>query len=576
MPRRPEVCHAVHVPPTRPTHAPLRLALCFVTALGCGDDPASSLTGQVQPDLSDQVYDPQHLLQVEIEMAPAEWDTLREQGFSLFEFQSGEVGEFDYTFFDAAVTIDGERLTDVSVRKKGGLGSLSRHRPSLILDLDHNVEGQTHRSVKRLTLNNDKGNTAHNRQCMALELFTLAGLPASRCNLAHVTLNGQDLGTYSNVEPIRKPFLARHFADAEGNLYEGHEDGDFTAEGVERFQIKTNEDDNDRSDLRAVERALAADDSSVVEELSKVIDLDQFRRFWALETLTGNWDSYSGNTNNFYIYHDPTSDRFVFLPWSPDTAFTGGSPIDAYNETLTVYATSAIPNRLYNLPQERARFRELLAELNDTLWDTPALLSRLDELANLSTDAWPGAIEQQRNYLSTYSQRLRDELALEAPEWRLGGIDLTDPTCAGQLGAASGRFETTWIEGPLPFEPGHGEFQVTLEVSGQTLEATWFGASGRDPAGGGRGSSVLLLGALADGRVAFIQLNTGNLFAAGIEPFYSFETFGFVGLINTDGTLQLLGVLSEGQIDFESAGTRAGEPVVGTFEGQVYQTSCFE
>ena len=118
--------------------------------------------------------------------------------------------------------------------------------------------------------------------------------------------------------------------------------------------------------------------------------LDQFRRFWAIETLSGNWDSYSGNTNNFYLYHHPGSDRLLFLPWGTDTAFTGGSIIDAYNQTLTVYATGALANRLYNLPDERERFRALLGELNDSLWDADALEARLDELATLSSDAWPG------------------------------------------------------------------------------------------------------------------------------------------------------------------------------------------
>ena len=32
-----------------------------------------------------------------------------------------------------------------------------------------------------------------------------ARLPAPRCNLAHVVVNGEDLGTHSNVEPIDCP-----------------------------------------------------------------------------------------------------------------------------------------------------------------------------------------------------------------------------------------------------------------------------------------------------------------------------------------------------------------------------------
>lgn len=556
---------------------------------GCSDassavaDPAViDLEMAATDDSSDVVYEPGRRLEIEIEMAPADWDALREQGFSLFEFQRGEAGDFDYTFFDARVTIDGEELEGAAVRKKGGLGSLSRLRPSLIIDLDRNlvdpsVAAQRLHGVTRLTLNNDRSNPSHNRQCMAYEMFAQAGLPASRCNLARVLVNGADLGTFSNVEPVRKPLLRRLFGDDSGNLYEGREDGDFTESGVDRFQMKTNETSNDRSDLRAVANALAADDANVVAELERVVDLDRFRRFWAIETLTGNWDSYSGNTNNFYLYHDPASDRLVFLPWGTDTAFTGGSIIDSYNQTLTVYATGALANRLYNLPEERSRFRALLGELNDSLWDAGALEARLDQLAALSTDAWPGAVEAQREFIRTHSGALRDELALPAPEWRLGGIDLTGP-CRGAIGKLSGRFETTFVEGALQPDPGATGFDATLTIDGRALEATWFGIAGRDPVAADPSGSVQLLGVTADQHTLFVGLQLPPVaFSPGRHPFYNFETVGFAAYSSpAQPNGLLLGFVSDGAVTFEAASLAAGAPIVGSVEGEVFQTNCFE
>ena len=564
-----------------PAGARRRLGAGVVVGLGallagCGDEGTPSSEGPPAADESGALYDPERRLEIEIEMAPADWDALREQGFSLFEFQRGEAGDFDYTFFDADVSIDGARAPAASVRKKGGLGSLSRIRPSLILDLDRSDPDGSISGVNRLTLNNDRSSPSHNRQCMAYELFTQAGLPASRCNLAHVVVNGVDLGTFSNVEPIRKPLLRRLFGDDSGNLYEGREDGDFTSYGVERFQIKTNEATADRSDLRAVAAALAADDANVVSELERLIDLDGFRRFWALETLTGNWDSYSGNTNNFYVYHDPESDRLVFLPWGTDTAFTGGSIVDAYNQTLTVYATGALANRLYNLPAERARFRALLAELNDTLWDAGALEARLDELAAASTDAWPGAVEAQREFLRTHSDALRAELAQPAPEWRLGGIDLSGP-CRGQLGSVSGRFDTAFVSGPL--QPGtEGTFEATLNIDGQALEATWLGVAGRDPAGPDPSGSVQLFGATADGRGLFIGLQLPpSAISPGVQPFYNFESVGFAAYTSAAQPAGLLlGFVNEGAVSFEAASLTPGARIAGSFEGQVFQTNCYE
>lgn len=555
------------------------LVLAFGALLsGCGDGAVpGDGPGPLAADETDLVYEPERLLQVEIEMAESDWDALREQGFSLFEFQRGEAGDFDYTFHDASVSVDGVRLTRASVRKKGGLGSLSRLRPSLIVDLDRTVPGQAVHGVSRLTLNNDRSSPAHNRQCMAYELFRQAGLPASRCNLAHVIVNGMDLGTFSNVEPIRKPLLRRLFGDDSGNLYEGREDGDFTAAGVERFQVKTNEATNDRSDLRAVARALEAGDEDVVRELERVIDLDQFRRFWAIETLTGNWDSYSGNTNNFYVYHEPASDRLVFLPWGTDTAFTGGSIIDSYNQTLTVYATGALANRLYDLPTERERFRATLGQLNDELWDAPRLEARLDALAALSTDAWPGAVEAQRAFLRTHSDALRTELAAPAPEWRLGGIDQVGP-CRGELGTVSGRFDTAFVSGPLAPSPGAGLFEVSLSVAGQALDSSWVGVAGRDPDGADPSGAVQLLGTTADARTLFIGLQLPpGAFVPGRHPFYNFESVGFAAYVSEARSAgMLLGFVSEGAVTFDAASLVPGAPVTGAFEGQLFQTNCYE
>jgi hypothetical protein len=534
------------------------------------------MTQQAAADPTDVVYDAGRRLEIDIEMAPADWDALKDQGFSLFEFQRGEAGDFDYTFFDASVTIDGQRLEGVSVRKKGGLGSLSRLRPSLIIDLDRNVDGQALAGVSRLTLNNDRSSPSHNRQCMAFELYAQAGLPASRCNLAHVLVNGTDLGTFSNVEPIRKPLLRRLFGNDSGNLYEGREDGDFTAAGVERFQMKTNETTNDRSDLRAVVRALEADDASVVGQLEQLVDLDRFRRFWALETLTGNWDSYSGNSNNFYVYHDAASDRLVFLPWGTDTAFTGGSVVDSYNQTLTVYATGALANRLYNLPEERTRFRALLGELNDTLWDADVLVARLDELAASSTDGWPGDLEAQREFLLTHSDDLRAELELPAPEWRLGGIDLAGP-CRGMIGSVTGRFDTSFVAGPVQASAA-GAFEAAVTVGGQALDAAWIGAAGRDPAGADPSGSVQLLGTTADGRTLFIGLQLpAAAFAPGRQPFYSFESVGFAAFVSpAQPAGLLLGFVSEGAVTFSAASLEPGARITGEVEGELFQTNCLE
>ena len=95
-----------------------------------------------------------------------------------------------------------------------------------------------------------------------------------------------DLGLYVHAEEIKKPFLARHFNSAKGNLYEGTV-SDFTPNFRRTLEKKTNEDADEWSDIDAVVAALQDPSDAGLEALSKAVDLDRFLSFWATEVLVG-------------------------------------------------------------------------------------------------------------------------------------------------------------------------------------------------------------------------------------------------------------------------------------------------
>jgi spore coat protein CotH len=41
--------------------------------------------------------------------------------------------------------------------------------------------------------------------------------------------------------------------------------------------------------------------------------VDRFISFIAMEMLTSHWDGYAAAVNNFRIYHDPKTDKLVFI-----------------------------------------------------------------------------------------------------------------------------------------------------------------------------------------------------------------------------------------------------------------------
>ena len=220
------------------------------------------------------------VLDISIEIAPEDWDTLRHQTRT-FDDLMAEIEEFGlsrpfadiYTWFSGTVTIDGETHTDVGVRKKGFLGSQSDTKPSLKLRYDKYVDGQSLGGVmERMTLNNSIQDASMVNTCLSYQVFAAAGLPSPRCNFATVSVNGKDLGLYVHVEEIKAPFLSRHFDSADGNLYEGTV-SDFTAEYRGTFEKKTNEDAEGWADVDAVVAALLDPSDAGLVALSEIVDL---------------------------------------------------------------------------------------------------------------------------------------------------------------------------------------------------------------------------------------------------------------------------------------------------------------
>jgi spore coat protein CotH len=552
--------------------------LSSLAALACSDaaSPASRPAGEGAraPATLDALYAPEHRLEVRVELAPADWQSLRAEGRSLFDGFLGESEEFAYTELVGSVSVDGERFENVSVRKKGFLGSLSRPRPSLKLDFgeveDAPPDGSAPRAFERLTLNNNRQDYSRSRTCMAYRLFERAGLPAPRCNLAHVVVNGEDLGTYANVEPIRKPLLARHFGDASGKLYEG-QIVDFSADEIGALEAK-NEAAEDRAEVDRLVAALGAGDDELVARLSEVLDLDRFRDFWAMETLSGHWDGYSGNRNNYYLYVDPASGLLQFIPWGTDGAFAEAIPGDARNTSAVVYARALLARRLYALPAERARFRERLAELVDQAWDPGVLIDELDGLSALAPDTLPEAVDTLRDHLAQHPERVRTQLAAPAPDW-IDNAAETSP-CFGTIGDFDIEFVTDY--GDLAaLDPAFGSFEVGLAMDGRQLPTGfWFGRAGPDPAAEAPTIAVRALTFFEDGRGVFLQLNVPpSEFSPGDRPFHGFESGGLVVALDGDAS-RFVGFISEGTIELTAAGTEPGAPVRGRAHGQLLQTGC--
>ncbi len=578
-----------------------RIVTLMVAALApaCGpgevldEGPADVVPPAV--DLTTQLFRPDHVLEIEITLAAGDWAELRQQSRSVWDILgnsclSPPVSPF--TYFPGDVRIDGELVETIGVRKKGFFGSLDNVRPSLKLKLDEYVDGQRLFGSDNLTLNNNKSDPSNVKQCLGYRVFAAAGLPAPRCGFAHVTVNGEDLGVYTHVEAIKKAFLARHFADARGNLYEGAL-SDFRPGWVDTFQRKTNELDGDRSDIEALVPVLELPDAELEAALADHVDLDHFATFWAAEFLVGHLDGYARNTNNFYLYSDPATGKLWFIPWGIDSilsSYDGTLPWEEQTPPWLVWAEGVLARRLYL--HDPARYFGALDVVLGVAWDEVALLAELERLAAMLTP-YVGAAAESGNQAAL--QAVRDFIAgrraaIEAhrvgspPVWPL---PLRDPWCVDVLGAISGEFATTW--GTLgmadPFSQGSATLSLTIGAVPEPVPDAVTALAGLDAS---TGEHVLQVAAFRDPDtidIAHMVINPALLVPGTSQTFDWVKLSGYAlrivfpppdcvpppGETECPPTVTLLGAIGDGVLELSQASTNPGAPVIGTLSAVLYE-----
>ena len=520
------------------------VALVLLLLAACGVDGGTTVASNsdlrfVQPDLSDQLFQRNEIVQVDIKMDPDDYDILRQEGRYLATLATGCAAEFEYSHFNATVAVNGQVLDDVDIRKKGYLGSLSARRPSFKLNFDERKPGRRHYGLERMTLNNNNQDSSNTHTCMAYELFREAGVVAPRCNFARVSVNGKDLGTYSHVESIKKAFLKRNFDNDAGNLYEA-QGADFGEKRQDNFQLKTNRAINDRSDLSAVVSALSATDENLPGLLSQLVDLDAFITFWAMEAITGHWDGATSNANNYFTYNNPDNGRFYYIPWGTDAALEQRSLLNPNTGPLWRYTN--IPARLYKIAEYKAKYDARVLELLDQLWDADLLDAEVDRIRDL-TGTPEENMRQVRAFIREYDGKIRATIAGERTQRENTIVDQATVcddsgymTLTGDIVNGSGTVQWVDLNGDL----------IIVQVTAST------------PAAGGGGipgdSVFISLSGFVDGSfIVFPVLIEKDEFGQLEIPLQGATTMILRGALEGGTNFQINGVSGAGIISFDEA-----------------------
>jgi spore coat protein CotH len=287
--------------------------------------------------------------------------------------------------YDNGITED--TLQNIGFRLRGNTSRYSAKK-SFKINFSHFVNGRTYDGEEELNLNGSHNDPTMVREKLFYDLWNGMGMPARKTAFVNLYINGNYYGLYTNLEEYDEIFLQNRFGNSSGNLYKctypasldylGTDQQSYknivssAATGGRAYELETNTDADDYSDfvhLVTVINETAIDDLPC--ELEKIFDVDSYLRAYALDVSSGNWDDYSFNQNNYYLYHNPATGKFIFLAYDCDNTF-GVDFVGVDWGTRNIYSwfDSSYPltARIMQVPEYKDRFSYYLNQLlNDVL-----------------------------------------------------------------------------------------------------------------------------------------------------------------------------------------------------------------
>ena len=390
------------------------------------------------------------------------------------------------------------RLTNVGVRYKGNSSSNPRqtHKRSFLIKFSEFTKDQRLLGLERVSFDNGvQFGSLFSEQLITEVLHTLE-IPAARCNYAKLYLNGSFHGVYVNVERVDRVFLKTHFDDASGALYKVDEGGPGGA--LDPFPASVGQDDHRRHAFEPKSKTARPAAGDVLELIQRIhqtpaqdfsrvlhdnLEVDDFLRTMAVLLLSGAFDQLTGwNPHNYYLYHQPRTGRWHYLPWDLDVGFAdnafGRLPVlSQWNAAWPIPGgpRKRLIERIVDDPQLLARYRRYADQILEQHFHPRVMLPRIDALyARIKDDLEQDPFPHRRvtnpedqdfdGIIDSIKQFVRDRYALARAQ-------LNDPGERPQFA----RHRRPDAQGPMPGESsGDAPTQLmVVAVTAQKVSLRW-------------------------------------------------------------------------------------------------------
>lgn len=315
---------------------------------------------------------------------------------------AGVVG-IHFNWVEAQFEFAGQSFPRIATRYRGNgtyLNSLYGPKQSFKVDMNKFMKGQKLAGVQTLNFVNAIPDNSYMHDALAEKLFRDLGVPAPRTAFAYLAVHvpgrftNQPLGLFVLIENIDDNFARERFGFKKTPIFKpvtpdlfGYLGDNWQAYAA-IYDLKTQATQEQLDRLIQFARLVSnADDAEFARRLPEFLDLAEFAGFLAGHVLLSSYDGFLTNGQNFYLYLDPRSNQFGFIPWDQDHSWGefGYVGTAVQREQASIWQPSSYTNhfldRVLRVDAFREIYRQRLEHAAAELFTMDRLYAQIDQVS---------------------------------------------------------------------------------------------------------------------------------------------------------------------------------------------------
>ncbi|MEZ5174519.1 MAG: CotH kinase family protein [Bacteroidia bacterium] len=298
-----------------------------------------------------------------------------------------------------------DSVSSIGFRLRGNT-SLGAAKKSFKISFNTYEEGQKWQGLEKMNLNGSHNDPSMIRAALCWNAIRRAGLPGSRVSFVRLYINDEYKGLYSNIEHIDEEFADKYFPGSQYNtlfkcLYpapldfisNNPDDYNFIQFDRRPYDQKTNDYTSDYRELaHFIDVLNNTPEADFKCEIERIFNVNNFLKYSAIDALTGNWDGYGFNKNNFYLQVNYRTGQIEFIPYDLDnTLGIDWIGIDwSLRDVLSWWNENEgrpLIEKLIEVPEFEARYKHYISEYAQGILHADTLREIAENMMGLIYDA---------------------------------------------------------------------------------------------------------------------------------------------------------------------------------------------